>query len=269
MCPPCLTLGPGASSGIGYAITAYLVSLPQQHRLILCCNTNTQPLHDLQSAHPDGSISIIQGDVSSPDFLKTTFRQSLHHFGIESIDAAVINHGTLGNCKKVSVSELEEWDKVFKVNFLSYVGLHLIIDRLRWTYKVKELLPYIRPRHGRIILTSSGAATSATITWGAYGASKAAVNHLALTLAKEEPDVTTIAVRPGMVDTQMQTDIRGRFADMMDTDGKRFVSAYEEGKLLSADRPGNVMARLALGAPKELSGQFVTWNDDKLKEFQD
>ncbi|RMD40553.1 hypothetical protein DV735_g4579, partial [Chaetothyriales sp. CBS 134920] len=252
----------GASSGIGYAVAKYLVSAPeeqqQHHRLILCCNTNTQPLHDLQAAHPAHSISIIQGNVASPDFLNTTFRQSLQHFGIESIDAAVINHGTLGNCKKVSDSEVEDWSEVFQVNFLSYVGL------------VKEILPYIRPRHGRIILTSSGAATSATTTWGAYGASKAAVNHLALTLAKEEPEVTTIAVRPGMVDTQMQADIRGKFVGSMGADGQRFVSAHDDGKLLSAHQPGNVMARLALRAPHDLSGQFVTWNDvDKLKEFQD
>ncbi|RMZ76620.1 hypothetical protein DV738_g4779, partial [Chaetothyriales sp. CBS 135597] len=226
----------GASSGIGYA----------RHRLILCGNTNIKPLQDLQAAHPHHSISIIQGNVSSPDFLNTTFRQSLHHFGIEAIDAAVINHGTLGNCKKVSESEVEDWSEVLQVNFLSYVGL------------------------GRIILTSSGAATSGTTTWGAYGASKAAVNHLALTLAKEEPEVTTIAVRPGMVDTQMQTDIRGKFAGSMGADGQRFVSAYQDGKLLSADKPGNVIARLALRGPKQLSGQFVTWNDeDKLKEFQD
>ncbi len=36
-------------------------------------------------------------------------------------------------------------------------------------------------------MTSSGAATGAYQGWGAYGAGKAVLNHLALTLAVEEP----------------------------------------------------------------------------------
>lgn len=34
--------------------------------------------------------------------------------------------------------------------------------------------------------------------------SKAALNHLASTLSVEEPDITTIAFRPGVVATDMQ-----------------------------------------------------------------
>lgn len=38
--------------------------------------------------------------------------------------------------------------------------------------------------------------------------SKAALNHLATTLAVEEPDITTIAFRPGVVATDMQKSAR-------------------------------------------------------------
>lgn len=38
--------------------------------------------------------------------------------------------------------------------------------------------------------------------------SKAALNHLASTLSVEEPDVTSIALRPGVVDTDMQVLLR-------------------------------------------------------------
>jgi NAD(P)-dependent dehydrogenase (short-subunit alcohol dehydrogenase family) len=34
------------------------------------------------------------------------------------------------------------------------------------------------------------------------------VNSLAQSLALEEPDITSIAIRPGVVDTEMQRDIR-------------------------------------------------------------
>lgn len=38
----------------------------------------------------------------------------------------------------------------------------------------------------------------------------------------------------------------------------RFEDAHREGKLLRPEQPGNVMARLVLDAPRELSGKFIT-----------
>ena len=68
----------------------------------------------------------------------------------------------------------------------------------------------------------------------------------------------------------MQDDIRGKYAKNMDEeDAKKFVSAYEDRKLLRPEQPGNVIARLAVGAEKSLSGEFVQWNDEKLKQYQD
>jgi len=107
-------------------------------------------------------------------------------------------------------------------------------------------------------MTSSGAALNAYSTWGAYGASKAALNHLAMTMKNEEPDVTTIAIRPGVVDTAMQEDIRSKFVDKMDEkDKQKFLSAKADGKLLKPEQPGYVIAALATNASKDLSGQFL------------
>ncbi len=111
---------------------------------------------------------------------------------------------------------------------------------------------------GKIILTSSGAATYAYTAWGAYGASKAALNHLALTLAVEEPEVTTIAIRPGVVDTEMQRELREIHHTTMDKeDVAKFASLKSDGKLLRPDQPGHVIAKLVLDAPKALNGKFL------------
>lgn len=109
-----------------------------------------------------------------------------------------------------------------------------------------------------MILTSSGAATGAYATWGPYGSSKAALNHLGLTLSVEEPDITAVSIRPGIVDTAMQVTIRGAHEVMDARDAAKFKSLHEEGKLLRPEQPGNVIARLAVGAEKELSGKFLT-----------
>ena len=123
---------------------------------------------------------------------------------------------------------------------------------------MKAALPALRSSKGRIILTSSGAAVTGYAGWGPYGSSKAAMNHLALTLAAEEPDVTTIALRPGVVDTQMQDSIRElHLGTMAKKDAEKFASLKKEGGLLRPEQPGNVMARLALEAPPQLSGAFL------------
>ena len=135
--------------------------------------------------------------------------------------------------------------------------------------QIKACLPLLRESKGRIVLCSSGAATSNYSTWGAYGASKAALNHLAGTLAVEEKDVTTISIRPGVVDTDMQVSIRDTHSGYMDEkDAAKFHELKQTGGLLKPEQPGNVMAKLAVDAPKDLSGQFLSWNDETLADFQ-
>lgn len=108
------------------------------------------------------------------------------------------------------------------------------------------------------MLCSSGAATKGTAAWGCYGAAKASLNHLAMTLAKEEEYITTIAIRPGVVDTQMQTSMAELHHGKMDNeDAARFKKLKSEGKMLRPEQPGNVMAQLVHEAPRELTGQYL------------
>lgn len=141
---------------------------------------------------------------------------------------------------------IADYEKVFSTNFFSLIPF------------IQAGLPSLRETKGRIIMTSSGAATGYYATWGAYGSSKAALNHLTGTLNAEEPDVTVVAVRPGVVDTGMQRDIREVHHESMSAeDMKKFKGLHADGKLLRPEQPGNVMARLALDAPRELGGKFV------------
>lgn len=119
-------------------------------------------------------------------------------------------------------------------------------------------MPHISISCGSIIFTSSGAATSATSGWSFYGSSKAALNHFAMSIAHEEPDITSLAIRPGMVDTQMQEELRNEHIEILRKDGKKFLDAHKEGKLLPPHKPARVIARLAAGPPRHLSGQFLT-----------
>ena len=136
--------------------------------------------------------------------------------------------------------------------------------------QVQASIPSLRKTKGRIILTSSGASLNAYQGWGAYGAGKAVLNHLALTLSVEEPDVTTVSVRPGVVDTEMQREIREQHNKAMsESDAAKFAGLKQGGHLLRPEQPGHVIAKLAVGAEKGLSGRFLDWNDGSLGAFQE
>lgn len=67
------------------------------------------------------------------------------------------------------------------------------------------------PRTGgrRVLVNvSSGAARSVYPGWSIYGATKAAVDHFTEIVAAEEPDLICHAVAPGVIDTDMQAQIR-------------------------------------------------------------
>ena len=136
--------------------------------------------------------------------------------------------------------------------------MHIDLKLCSNVFKAKAAIPELRKVQGSIVLTSSGVSTGAYTGWGAYGGSKAALNHLARQLACEEPDITSIAVRPGVVDTDMQKEVRGvHSAIMSEKENSKFQGLHARGELLKPEQPGHVLAKIAVDPPKELNGQYV------------
>jgi NAD(P)-dependent dehydrogenase (short-subunit alcohol dehydrogenase family) len=242
----------GASRGIGLAIAHYL--LKRSNNLVLVARSE-QPLRELEQQYKD-QVAVLAGDLA--DFSLGEKAVALAQEKFHSLDGLIVNHGVLDPVKRVANSSADAWRSAFDVNFFSAVAM------------TQAALPALRKSKGTILFTSSGAASNAYPTWGAYGASKAAMNHLAMTLGSEEKEVTTISVRPGVVDTEMQRDIREKHNNEMDEqDAARFAELKATGGLLKPEQPGHVMAKLVLEAPKELTGKFLSWNAEELKAFQE
>lgn len=189
-------------------------------------------------------VEIIAGDAADLSLGQKAVDVALQRWG--RLDGLVVNHGQVEPVQRIVDASVDDWKTAFDVNVFSAVST------------IKAAIPELRKSKGRIVLTSSGAAVKGTATWGAYGASKAVLNHLPLTLQKEEPEITTVAIRPGVVDTQMQDTLASDHFQTMDTDdAERFKTLRAEGKMLKPEQPGNVMARLVLDAPKEFNGMFL------------
>ncbi len=84
------------------------------------------------------------------------------------------------------------------------------------------------------------------------------MNQFAAQLACEESQLTTLSIRPGVVDTDMQKELRDtHYSKMAEKDNKKFQGLHKTRQLLHPEQPGHVMAKVVLDPPKKLSGQYL------------
>ncbi|RDX55580.1 short-chain dehydrogenase [Lentinus brumalis] len=246
----------GASRGLGLAIAKILLE-DFNANLATYSRTTTPELQSLADAHTD-SFLVLRGDVTNAAGVQTAIARTVEKFG--SLDSVILNAGVLEPFGKVdSDVTIEQWKELFDINFFSLV------------IAIRAALPHLRKSAfgGRVVFMSSGAAVGHIPAWAPYNASKAAMNSLCGTLAAEEPQVTFVAIEPGVVETDMQTAIRSKAGGHMPPEAhKYFLDSYEQGQLAKPEDPGYVTAALAIKAPKSLSGKFVSYDDDNCKEFR-
>ncbi|KAK4189222.1 putative oxidoreductase [Podospora australis] len=240
----------GASRGIGLAATEYLIE--QGHKVVLVARTE-EKLKELATEYP-AQVEYVVTDLTLPDAAYKVVNTAMLHFG--GIDAVIINHGVLTPMTRVANSSIEEWKALYDANFFSALAL------------AKESIRPLRQSKGNIIFTSSGAATGAYAAWGAYGSSKAAMNSLAKHIGVEEPDITSVAISPGRVDTDMQKELREKGQEMNQQEYATFQQAFVDGTLIKPEQAGRIIAKLAVEANHELSGKYFRWDAAELAEYR-
>jgi NAD(P)-dependent dehydrogenase (short-subunit alcohol dehydrogenase family) len=241
----------GASRGLGAATARQLAQLDAA--LVLNARSEQRLAALAHEINEQGGRALaVAGDVSQPDVCVRLVDAAIETFG--GIDAVINNAAVLEPVATIADGAAEAWRRHIEINIL---GPYLLI---------RAALPSLRERHGRVINVSSGAAVSVLAGWSAYCASKAALNQLSRSVALEEPDVASLAVRPGKVDTDMQAVLRQAGATgMAQADHQRFVKHFEKGELEPPERPAAALAVLALAAPHDWSGQFINWDDPQVQ----
>ncbi|HEY58817.1 MAG TPA: SDR family NAD(P)-dependent oxidoreductase [Anaerolineae bacterium] len=250
--PPVLLLT-GASRGLGRGIALAAAELGAQ--LVLNARSEEKLQAVAAEAHQRGvNVQIVPGDIGQPETARRMVEAAQRHYG--RIDAVVHNAGVLAPLAPVAQADLEAWQANWAVNFFGAVSL------------ARAALPLLREAQGRLVLISSGAAVHPYPTWGAYCTAKAALNHLAAVLAVEEPQVTTLAFRPGVVDTDMQTFIREQGQRVMPPElHQRFVGYKTQGRLHDPEGVGRTVAHIALAAPREWSGRFIAFYEEPARSW--
>ncbi|KAF3910397.1 hypothetical protein ABW20_dc0103376 [Dactylellina cionopaga] len=245
---------------IGFAILTHLLSLPTPPNVLAVSRTINPSLKSLAVSH--NNLEVVSVDFSGPSAsdLKSEIASSIVGVAVSRwgrIDSLILNHGTLDPVATIEDADVESWETTFRTNFFSNVEL------------VKGAIGELRKSKGRVVMVSSGAATGAYTGWGAYGASKAALNHFNLTLSLEEPDITSVAIRPGVVDTDMQTALREVHGKVMKAEEHaKFINLKKSGTIVKPEDVGAVLGNLSLKGERGLSGKFLTWNDDTLAAYR-
>lgn len=139
----------------------------------------------------------LPGDVADANFATRLVRRGLARFG--RIDVLINNASSIGPSPMPALEAypIEPLLDVFRVN----VGAPLHLAQL--------VLPGMRRRgQGVVVNVTSDAAVQAYPTWGGYGASKAALEHLSRVLAAEldGSGVRVYVVDPGDMNTQMHRE---------------------------------------------------------------
>ena len=123
-------------------------------------------------------------------------------------------------------------------------------------YCARATLPGMLKRGwGRILNISSGAGVQPMSGAPAYSVAKAGLNFLtrALALELEGSGVVAIAVGPGMMDTEMQTQIRGNPLPHADY----FRAAHTQGRLRPVAEAATLVRWLCGSAGEAFAGQMV------------
>ncbi|WP_081238959.1 SDR family NAD(P)-dependent oxidoreductase [Streptomyces viridosporus] len=180
----------GASKGLGEALAGALAA--RGWDLVLDAR-GAVPLAEAAgavSAHGTRVVAL-PGDVTDAGH-RAELVAAAERLG--GVDLLVHNASALGAEPLVRLEELslDGLRRALEVNLVAALGL------------VQEALPRLRAsRAGTVVAVSSDAGAEAYETWGGYGASKAALDHLAAVLAVEEPGLRVWAVDPG----DMATDL--------------------------------------------------------------
>ena len=230
----------GSSRGIGAEIA---LTLAQAGAKIVVNYANNKPAADKVCAtilDAGGECKAVQADVSDPVAVRKLFEATSEHF--EQIDILVNNAGIL-LFKEIAEIQDDEFDRIVDVNFKSVF------------YTLREATTKLAD-HGRVVNISSTVTRLMLPRYGAYAATKAAVEQLTRIFAREmgKRNITANIVSPGPVDTELFR--AGKTA----ADIERMAAMAALGRIGAADDIAQVVLFLVSDQARWVTGQNIGVN---------
>mgnify|MGYP000545154527 CR=1 FL=1 len=217
----------GTSRGLGEAIAMKL--LKEGNHLFCVSRSKNEAL--IAKAKEQGvALDYFEQDLNDTAGAELMFEEIFSKMDLERANSVTLfnNAGVLNPIAPI--------EKYSTDDLIRNINVNLIAPMLASSLFIQHVEGLNCER--RIINVSSGAGLKAYYGWSAYCASKAAVNMftacVAMEQAKRDNPVTILAFAPGVIDTEMQGEIRKSseedFAPL-----KRFIAYHENGDLMPPD----------------------------------
>ena len=188
-----LALVTGASRGIG-AATAEALAMAGAHVILTARTTGGLEETEEHIHAARGAATIAPLDLTEADGIARLANAIAGRW--KQLDILVLNAAMLGTLSPVPHIDGGEFDRLMALNVQANQRLIAAFD------------PMLRQgAHPRLIVLTSSVAAQPRAYWGAYGASKAALETLALTYAEEVrnlSDIKVAIVDPGATATTMR-----------------------------------------------------------------
>ena len=229
----------GSSSGIGRGVAVALAKLGCGV-IVNYASSKEEAERTAELVESAGGQALVsRADVSNPEACKSLVEQALSRWG--RLDYLVNNAGTTTTSGFHEVSE-EEWDRTFNVNVK---GAFFLTQAARSALKESS---------GSVVNVSSVAGFTGVSSSIPYSASKAAMNNLTISLARElAPEVRVNGVAPGFVETPWGERF---FRDRLDSIRKFVESRTATGRVNEVEDVVEAVVAFLTGLP-QVTGQTL------------
>ncbi|GIW34971.1 SDR family NAD(P)-dependent oxidoreductase [Meiothermus sp.] len=122
--------------------------------------------------------------------------------------------------------------------------------------------PHLIRQPGSVaVFLGSGVAEHNIPGMGIYAIAKAAEEHLARQLAIEAPEVTCFTYRPGIVETNMQKQLREAQGSASETLRPLFKGYQAQGRVLTPEQSARALVRILEADPRRFHGKIASVQD--------
>lgn len=212
----------GASRGLGEALA--LLMIERGTPLITVARHNNAAL-DSKAADMNSPVTQLLADLSDPDVAQQTSKKvaSLIPQGVTRC-ILINNAGTVQPVSNTArLSDASAINHALTLNVTSIMLMCAAVLDVQTQTGIDDC---------RILNISSGAGRSAMPGWGVYCATKAAVDIYTQVLAQEHTGIRAVSLAPGVIDTDMQKNIRS--SDIHNFPNvQRFAELHKQGQLAS------------------------------------
>lgn len=184
----------GSSTGIGFAVAKEFVK--NGAKVVICGLTDESAIEAkniILEEYPNASLLAEKVDISNSDEVKQLFKKTNDEWG--HIDVLINNAG---------IAPAKALEEMTDDDFINVINVNLT-GTFRCT---REAVKYMKENGGSIINTSSFVSLYGSPNQSAYSASKAGINGLTKSNAKElgKYQIRVNAIAPGVVMTDMVKD---------------------------------------------------------------